>query len=176
MKGICIFIFVFWVSFTTSAQVKVSGQVIDDSNDKPLVGASVYINGSTIGAITNENGEFVFPAVYDGFYDIIASFVGYEAVSYRATILSKNLQITFKLRKKPTELRNVVVLSKDGRQKWLKIFKENFLGVTEAATKCKILNEDEILFEYGNSRDSIKAFSVVPLEIVNKELGYKIYF
>lgn len=176
MKSI-LFTVLFLVAYVVGdAQGVISGKVITESGELPLAGASVYINGSLIGTTTNDKGEFAFRPIKNGFYDIIVSFVGYELIAYRATVSSKDIQLVFKLTRKPTELRNVVVLSKDTRAKWLKIFRENFLGNTFAATKCKILNEDEILFEDGNSNDSIKAFSVAPLELVNKELGYKIYF
>lgn len=176
MKSILFTLLFLGASVVGYAQGIISGKVITESGELPLAGASVYINGSSIGTTTNDKGEFAFRPIENGFYDIIISFVGYELIAYRATVSSKDIQIVFKLTRKPTELRNVVVLSKDTRAKWLKIFRENFLGNTVAATKCKILNEDEILFEDGNSNDSIKAFSVAPLEIVNKELGYKIYF
>ncbi len=176
MKFLLVLLVSFCLVNDTFSQYFISGQVVSENGELPLSGASVYINGSTIGTVTNTSGMFTLPNVSNGFYDVIASYVGYEAVVYRANISSKNLQIIFKLTKKPSELRSVVVLSKDARAKWLAIFRQNFLGITEAARKCKITNEEEILFEDGNSRDSIKAFSLVPLEIVNKELGYKIYF
>ncbi len=158
------------------AQYIISGKVVVEETCKPLAGASIYINGSTIGTSANEAGEFVFPSLGNGFYEIVASYVGYELIVYRASIQFQNLQVTFKLRKKPTELRNIVVLTKDGRAKWLKIFKENFLGITQASLRCSIKNEDEILFADGTSKRAIYAFSALPLEIINKELGYRVFF
>ncbi|MFM9910495.1 MAG: hypothetical protein ACKVOW_14175, partial [Chitinophagaceae bacterium] len=58
----------------------------------------------------------------------------------------------------------------------LRIFKENFLGITQASLRCSIKNEDEILFADGTSKRAIYAFSASPLEIINKELGYRIFF
>ncbi len=158
------------------AQGIISGKVLSESTGKPLSGASVYINSSTIGTTTNEAGEYRLPVSGNGFYDVVASYVGYEIIVYRATIQSKNIQVTFKLQEKPTELRNVVVLSKEGRARRLKILREQFLGITEAAEKTKIENEEEILFTDAAGKDVVGAFSVVPLEIVNKELGYRIFF
>jgi len=154
----------------------ISGKVISESTGKPLSGASVYINSSTIGTTTNENGEYRLHVAGNGFYDVVASYVGFEIIVYRATIQSKDIQVIFKLQEKPTELRNVVVLSKEGRARRLKILRENFLGITEAAEKTKIENEDEILFTDVGGKDVVGAFSVVPLVIVNKELGYRIFF
>lgn len=158
------------------AQYIISGKVVMEETGSPLPGASVYINGSTIGTTANEKGEFIFPPVGNGLYEIVASYIGYELLVYRATIQSNNLQVQFKLRPKPTALRNIVVLTKEGRAKWLKIFRENFLGITQAADRCTIINEEEILFADGSGKKAINAFSAVPLEIINKELGYRIFF
>ncbi len=158
------------------AQGIISGKVVSESSGKPLSGASVYINSSTIGTTTNEKGEYRLPVAGNGFYDVVASYVGYEIIVYRATIQSKDLQVTFKMQEKPTELRKVVVLSKEGRARRLQILRENFLGITEAAGKTKIENEEEVLFTDAGGKEAVGAFSVVPLEIVNKELGYRIFF
>ena len=161
---------------SVKAQGVVSGKVLSETTGKPLSGASVYINSSTIGTTTNEAGEFRLPVVGNGFYDIVASYVGYEIIVYRATVQSKDIKVTFKLQEKPTELRKVVVLSKEGRARRLQILREHFLGITEAAEKTKIENEEEILFTDVGGKDVIGAFSVVPLVIVNKELGYRVFF
>ena len=161
---------------SVQAQGVISGKVLDETTGKPLSGASVYINSSTIGTTTNEAGEYRLPVAVNGFYDVVASYVGYEIIVYRATIQSKDIQVIFKLQEKPTELRKVVVLSKEGRARRLRILRENFLGITEAAEKSKIENEEEILFTDAGGKEAVGAFSVVPLVIVNKELGYRIFF
>lgn len=177
MNRIC-WIFVILMSSPIAgwAQSVISGKVLDERTGAPLSGASVYINSSSVGAITNEEGRFELKPVSDGFYEVVASYVGYERVVYRATVQSKNLSIMFKISPKVDELRKVVVLPKSDREKWLKVLRENFLGTTLAASRTKIVNEEDILFEEGTSRSAILAFSAAPLEIVNRELGYRIFF
>jgi hypothetical protein len=158
------------------AQYVITGKVVSDENDQPLPGASVYINSSTIGTTSNENGEFTLPAVSNGFYDVVASYVGYEILVYRANIQSSNLRITFRLVKKHTELRNIVITTNLARARWLKIFRENFLGISFPSRNCRIVNEDEIMFQEGTGDNIVKAFTAAPLEIVNPDLGYRIFF
>jgi hypothetical protein len=174
-----IFLFLFsciLLALRVSAQNSITGKVLNEQNEQPLVGASVYINNSTIGTTTNEAGEFKISSLPNGYYEIVVSYVGFEILVYRITIQSRNMSLLFKLEPKPTEMRKVVVLSRDTRAKWLKVMRENFLGITEAARKTKIMNEDDILFEEGSGKNQVKAFSAAPLEVVNKELGYRIYF
>lgn len=158
------------------SQASVFGKVLEESTGLPLSKASVYINNSTIGTVTNDSGYFDLHRINPGFYDIIVSYVGYTPVLYRLQIQDKDFKITFRLQKKQNELRNIVVTTKKEKAEWMRIFREHFLGVTQAANNCRILNEDEVLFEEGDTKKEIRAFSAVPLEVVNDELGYMIYF
>lgn len=158
------------------AQFKVYGTVLHSGTGKPLVQASVYINNSTSGAVSDEEGVFAFTVKRPGYYEIVVSYVGFQTLVYKASIQDKDLRITFKLDPKPAALRNVVVVPDKTRQRWLKIFRDNFLGISAAAQRCRIENEEEVLFEAGEDRKAIMAFSNVPLVVVNKELGYRIHF
>lgn len=175
-RKLSLLLFFLCTSAFTWAQFKVSGTVVNAVTGKPLSQASVYINNSTSGAVSNENGAFEFVVKRPGFYEVVVSYVGFQTLVYKASIQDKDLRITFKLDPKPTALRNVVVLTDKTRQRWLKIFRDNFLGITASAARAKIENEDEVLFEVEENSKAIMAFSNVPLVITNRELGYKIYF
>ncbi len=54
----------------------IAGKVIDKKTGEPLVGANVYLKGTTIGAPTDENGMYYFK-VDDGHYTLVCDFVGY---------------------------------------------------------------------------------------------------
>ena len=58
----------------------------------------------------------------------------------------------------------------------MQVFKELFLGTSDNAVNTKISNEDEIFFEYDEKTLTLKAFSNVPLQIINSALGYKINY
>ncbi len=66
----------------TSAKVYVDKTIsgtIRDENGEPLVGAAVLLKGTTIGAITNLDGEFTL-SVPDNAATLIVSYIGYETV------------------------------------------------------------------------------------------------
>ena len=46
------------LSWSTSAQVTIQGQVLDEASNEPLVGASLYQQGVEHGTVTAANGEF----------------------------------------------------------------------------------------------------------------------
>jgi len=67
------------VSVSIFAQTKISGKVVDETNE-PLPGATVVIQGSKVGASTDFDGNFSFDSsISSG--KLVVSFVGYESVT-----------------------------------------------------------------------------------------------
>jgi hypothetical protein len=162
--------------FTLSAQVNISGKVLSDESGEPIAGASVYINNSSIGAMSNAEGGYHLHNVLPGTYEIIVSHIGYEPLVHRVEVKSADLRFTFRLEARVKQMRNILVMSDERRRKMMAMFKEQFLGITLAGEKCRIENEREIMFEPGKGKSDIYAFADQPLIIINKELGYRITF
>jgi len=59
------------------SQTNVKGKVIDKSTNESLPGATVQVDGTTVGTITNEKGEFELTAP-KGSQSLIISFIGYK--------------------------------------------------------------------------------------------------
>ena len=71
------FAVIFFLSFNNSyAQTtgSISGRVVDGKDNTPLVGATVKIDGKTLGASTDDNGEYVILNVDVGEYSVTASY------------------------------------------------------------------------------------------------------
>jgi hypothetical protein len=62
------------------------------------------------------------------------------------------------------------------RKRNLTIFRREFLGRTKNAKECEIENEDDIRFIFSAKNDTLKAFSINPIIIKNKGLGYTITY
>jgi len=159
-----------------SQQFYIRGRVTDVETQLPLKGASVYINNTTKGSTTNDNGEFEIGPLQPGRYEVVASFVGYDALLYSAEIKTSNLRISFKVEKKEEVLREVLVLSSELRKRYLDIFKKYVIGQTMAADRCQIKNIDEVQFASGETKDEIVAYTEKTLVIENPELGYTMHF
>ncbi len=173
-----IFFLSFFLFFTlfSQAQFTIIGRVLNESGTDPVSKASIYINNSTIGAASNEQGEYSMHDIKPGVYEVIVSHVGFEMIVYKIEIKSADVKLIFKLVPKVKEMRDILVVTSSQREKWLSILRENFLGLTLAADRSKILNEEDIFFEKGQTKNVVKAFSEAPLIVENKELGYRIYF
>lgn len=59
---------------------KIAGKVVDARTGEPLVGATVEIVDTKLGAITDPNGSYFIIEIPPGTYEVKASYVGYRAV------------------------------------------------------------------------------------------------
>ncbi|ANQ48324.1 TonB-dependent receptor [Flammeovirga sp. MY04] len=77
------------ISFSTFGQevsTLIKGTVIDNDNKEPVIGASVIIEGTTTGSITNYNGEFSIRTSKEGPQTIVVSFVGYTTIEQEVVL------------------------------------------------------------------------------------------
>jgi len=60
---------------------KIKGHVTDKESKEPLIGASVMLEGTSQGAVTDINGDYVILNVATGTYAVKVSYVGYQAIT-----------------------------------------------------------------------------------------------
>lgn len=154
----------------------ISGKVTDAAGGAPLSNASVYINNSTRGTATDENGFFSFSELPVGTYEIVISYVGYKTKLVSVKLSSGDYNGEFKLEVKEKELREVLILSAGTREKYMQIFRQNLLGFTADADKCVIKNPEAIQFMNGKYKNDLKAYADEELIIENPALGYTIHY
>lgn len=94
-----------------SAQNKytISGTITDASNGETVFGASVFFEGTSIGAVTNEYGFYSITAE-EGDYKLVISYVGYASLSSKIT-LDGNLKKDFEISEESTQLEEVLIVS-----------------------------------------------------------------
>ena len=59
---------------------KIAGKVTDKASQEGLPGANILIQGTTLGAVTNSDGEYIILNIPPGSYTVKASFIGYGEV------------------------------------------------------------------------------------------------
>lgn len=60
----------------------VSGFVYDQSSGEALIAASVYVDGTTLGAATNSSGYYVLSNVPAGEHTLVARYIGFETARF----------------------------------------------------------------------------------------------
>ncbi len=77
--------------------VSVQGYVRDSKTDEPLLGATVMLVGTSMGAATDMKGKYIIPNVPPGNYTIKVIYIGYEEWKSAITVATENFQQDFKL-------------------------------------------------------------------------------
>lgn len=166
-------VFIFFFTILSMGQ-NIEGKV-SNQDGKSLNGVSVYLDGTSIGTSTNEEGYFKITATTKFNTSLIVRFMGYEDVLISNPYQAKFFDITMAVKENEIE---AVTIVDDGfsRKSKLEIFRKQFLGTTKAGKQCKILNEDALVLEYDEKQNMLIAKSYEPIQIENAYLGYKIEF
>lgn len=117
MKRIWFFTLVVMLFFSliSYAQIKISGVVKDAESGDVLVGASVQIDGTNVGAITNSEGDFEIASVNEKVVVLRISYVGYETIARKIETDNSGL-LSFGLYKKEILSKQIVVTASRNEQ------------------------------------------------------------
>ncbi|MBE0668176.1 MAG: carboxypeptidase-like regulatory domain-containing protein, partial [Bacteroidales bacterium] len=91
----CLIIIVLQVSYGQENSGVIKGKVVDASSNEPVPFASVVIWNTTIGAMTDFDGNFLFTGVRPGYVEIRASSVGYKPYISEAVMVTNNNEVNF---------------------------------------------------------------------------------
>jgi hypothetical protein len=70
---------------------KLRGTVTDKESGEPLIGANVTIEGTSLGASSDLNGEYIILSVPPGTYTVKASYIGYSPYTISNIRISSNI-------------------------------------------------------------------------------------
>jgi hypothetical protein len=92
---------------------KLRGVVTDSQNGEPLIGANVFIEETTLGAATDERGEYIMLSIPPGTYTVRVSFIGYAPVILSNLRINANLTTTqdFQLTSSAIQVGSIEVVS-----------------------------------------------------------------
>lgn len=153
---------------------ELSAKVVDE-NKEPLIGATVYFDGTTVGVITNFEGVFAIE-MPDNLTtpNLVITSLGYESI-YITDL--QNIQTVYQLKPKAVKLDAVNVYdSTFERPEMMEAFKAYFLGTGKEARQCKILNSEDIILYFLRDENTLYAEASNPIIIQNDYLGYKVVF
>jgi len=163
-----ILLFVFSIGFSQ----KILGVVFDGITEKPLEGASVYFDNTTIGTTSDSNGGFTLEYHKELKTPLIVSFVGYQT-SVKENY-SNDTKLKIYLYESSIVLNEITIDPNDdwSRELKLKEFKKHYLGGTKNGRACKLLNEENILLRYNKKTKKLSAKAKGPIYFRNENLKY----
>lgn len=114
---------------------KIAGIVRDAATGDPLPGCNVLIEGTTMGAASNINGEYFIINIRPGHYTVLASMIGYK--KYKITnvqvVVDLTTQVNFLMEPATLEMDEIVVVA------------ERPLIQKDITSKLSIISSDEII-------------------------------
>lgn len=160
----------------------VTGVVVDRETQEPLPFANVFIDNSTLGIATDLEGRFKIDNIPDIGFNLVVSYVGYKSktipFNYKQEVQNRNFIIEMEI--DPIALESIQVIgrsrkrkSKDDRRLY-KRFEEEFLGKSDNAKDCEIVNPEVLEFEILDSLDNYRVTAEDILYIENRALGFRI--
>ncbi|MCJ7821426.1 MAG: carboxypeptidase-like regulatory domain-containing protein, partial [Bacteroidales bacterium] len=145
-------IIVLQVSYGQENSGVIKGKVVDASSNEPVPFASVVIWNTTIGAMTDFDGNFLFTGVRPGYVEIRASSVGYKPYISEAVMVTNNNEVNFLI-----PLQTSVVAIND-----VVIKASPFRKQIESPISARIIGIQEIELNPGGNRDISKVIQSFP--------------
>jgi hypothetical protein len=166
------------ISFAATGQT-VKGVVCDSASRQPISNVTVYIDGTTYNAATNDRGEFVLNRHSLPQAVLVASHVAYK-LSFVNLSDDESLDTLF-LAPQVENISDVVVAGdKDkvlfSEEDKFKSFFRQLIGTSAARTQCEILNREDIRLIFDSRTMTLTAYTSAPIIIRNDYLGYKIHY
>ena len=90
-----------------------NGRIVDEKTQQPLQGATIILEGTNIGAITDSDGYFILNQIPFKSYNVEASFLGYQTTKQFNVIVKSagNIPLIFELNELTEDLNEVIVSS-----------------------------------------------------------------
>ena len=157
----------------------VSGVVYDAESRLPLGNVNVFLSNTKIGTGTDAQGTFSLTGIPAGRYDLVLSRVGYDRF-IRPVLLHGDTSMIVNAQLKPRviTISGVEVVGEGSANNWerrrnMRTFLEEFLGKTDNALRCKVLNLD-VIHIWIDSSGMLIATSDSAIIVENRSLGYRL--
>lgn len=110
-------LFIFTALQLMAQKATLRGNVADEKTGETIIGASVILDGTTIGAMTDFDGNFVIQNIPAGKYTVKCSFISYESKTEEIELVRGDEKtIDFKLGEAVVKVGEVKVVAKINRE------------------------------------------------------------
>ncbi|MFH0930476.1 MAG: carboxypeptidase-like regulatory domain-containing protein, partial [Candidatus Zixiibacteriota bacterium] len=109
-----VFSLVLSLLFSTSVYAgitgKIAGKVIEDATGEPLFGATVLIEGTSMGNKAGPDGSYYVINISPGTYTVVASMIGYTSIKVEKVkvVVDQTTEVSFKLKTQAVTLQKSI--------------------------------------------------------------------
>jgi len=133
----------FLVPLSCFAQFTITGKVLSKADKKPIENVSVFLSNATIGDKTAADGSFTLSNVKSGKYDLVVTDIAYETYSQPLIVEGRDIRLAdIVIAPQTRSLQEVKIKyhADPDRSRYLDWFIEAFIGNSDRARDCKIIN------------------------------------
>lgn len=80
-------------SLAANAQSTITGKILESDSNEPMIGASVIVDGTTNGTVTDLDGNFSLNATEKGLMTLVVTYVGYQTKRMEVNVDSDKVDI-----------------------------------------------------------------------------------
>jgi len=174
-KWITLSVFLICLNISASNAQVFNGTVVDEETGYPVPYSNIFLTNTTLGVSADQNGDFSLQ-IPEGNYEVVVRMLGYELMVFNLRTEEMGTSYLIKLKPDLKQLSEIKVVAKRD-ELWyrnLEIFKSYFLGTSNRARKCEILNPEVLVFDSESKSGILTARAGDVLKINNPELGYEI--
>lgn len=153
-----------------SAQ-QVSGTVFARDSGDPVEGARVFVDATTIGAVTDAGGQFTLGLPPQPSFTIVTYFPNFEVQETAHGTASSAAPLRIEL--VPAAAPADPPAPAADRDAAMRLLTDALFTWSNWGRKCTIVNPDALDLRSGPGRDELTAQSAIPIEMTNEELGYR---
>jgi hypothetical protein len=153
MRNLILILLSFTLTMNAFAQYgQIKGRIYDEANNDALPFSNIFIEGTSIGAASDFDGNFIIAGVKPGIYQLTASSLGYETrITEEIQVLpGRTVSIDIPMRVSAQTLDEVVVTAE--------VFRRN----QEAPVSLRSVGISEIENSPGANRDISKVIQTLP--------------
>ncbi|WP_340111506.1 TonB-dependent receptor [Maribellus mangrovi] len=113
----------------------IKGQVTDANTKESLIGTTVMLKGTTIGTITDFDGNYIIPKVETGTHTLLISFISYDPQEFEIEVkTNEETVVNAELKSATIEVEGVEVVAKANREteSMLLLDQKNSSGIKES--------------------------------------------
>lgn len=144
----------------------IRGFVYEETSGEPAILANIYLQGTTFGASSDENGYFLISKIPPGNYKLIVTYLGYDTISMPVVLeKGKLIDKRFSLKESSVKLETVTVSA------------ERIAARTETKTSVVKITPKEIkqIPSVGGQADFAQYLQVVPGVVFTGDQGGQFY-
>lgn len=113
---------------TSTAQLILSGKVLNKENGRPIAYANIGIAKKNLGTLCNPDGTFAIALPFTSNDTLQISALGFERVAIPISSIVKNIEMTILLAEQPLQLKTVVVTDRKQKNKTFELGNSSFNG------------------------------------------------